>query len=205
MKILALILHTHLQKERYDTIVSTWGQNIDYLFYSDKEDLNTIKVTDRSDYRSAEIKQVNIINNLPDHFMEYDWYLFCDNDTFVNTKLLFEKIETFDPDIIYGEVIQSWPNDFSLKYLSGGAGFLMSYKILSKIKGKLIPYNSGFSDVTLGLYFRDNELQIENSDYFVSQLPEFFNITKIENHITFHYVTSFFRMNEFYQRCKTND
>lgn len=202
MRILTLILHTHLQKERYDTIVSTWGQNIDYLFYSDKEDLNTIKVTDRSDYRSAEIKQVNIINNLPEHFMEYDWYLFCDNDTFVNTKLLFEKIETFDVNKVHGEVIQSWPSDFSLSYLSGGAGFLMSKKILEKIKGDITIYNSGFSDVTIGLYFRDKGIEIENNTLFRSQLPEFFGITEVEKHVTFHYVTSFFRMNELFQRCK---
>ena len=200
-KIVALILHTHRQPERYNNIIHTWGSKIDYLFYSDGENLNTLKVTDRDDYLSAEVKQVNVINNLPDHFMEYDWFLFCDNDTFVNTDLLFKQIKNFDENKVYGEVIQSWPKDTSLKYLSGGAGYLMSSKILKQIKGNLKVQGSGFSDVTMGLYYRENKIAIENSKFFRSQKPEFFGIKDVTKHITFHYITTYSDMLELFNKC----
>jgi len=204
MNILALILHSQKSSQRFENISKTWGQDIDFLFYSDHSSLNTIKVTDRNDYASAEIKQINIINDLPKEYLNYDWYLFCDDDTFINTSLLLSKINTFDTEEVIGQVIQCWQPDTTLSYLSGGAGFLMSNKILKSIKGRIPNYNSGYSDVTMGLFYRENNIKIKHSELFMSQNPGFYNVddNNISKFISFHYIKDYETMRKMHEICK---
>lgn len=204
MKILALILHGQKSSQRFENISKTWGQEIDFLFYSDHNSFKTIKVTDRNDYASAEIKQINIINDLPKEHLDYDWYLFCDDDTFINTKLLLSTIDSFSPEEITGQLIQCWQPDPTLCYLSGGAGFLMSNKILKSIKGRIPNYNSGYSDVTMGLFYRENNIKIKHSELFMSQNPEFYNVSdnNISKFISFHYIKDYETMRKMHEICK---
>lgn len=204
MKILALILHGQKSSQRFENISKTWGQEIDFLFYSDHNSFKTIKVTDRNDYASAELKQINIINDLPKEHLDYDWYLFCDDDTFINAKLLLSKIDSFDPEEITGQLIQCWQPDPTLCYLSGGAGFLMSNKILKSIKGRIPNYNSGYSDVTMGLFYRENNIKIKHSELFMSQNPEFYNVSdnNISKFISFHYIKDYETMRKMHEICK---
>ena len=109
----------------------TWGKDVssDLLFYSDHENHQeqTIKVSNRSDYASGEEKQINVINILANNAMynHYDWYFFCDNDTFVNTKNLSQLSKICATDTVHGLVATSWPQDPSLQYCGGGAGILV--------------------------------------------------------------------------------
>lgn len=204
MKILALILHGQKSSQRFENISKTWGQEIDFLFYSDHNSFKTIKVTDRNDYASAELKQINIINDLPKEYLDYDWYLFCDDDTFINTKLLLFTIDSFNPEEVTGQLIQCWQPDQTLCYLSGGAGFLMSNKILKSIKGRIPNYNSGYSDVTMGLFYRENNIKIKHSELFMSQNPEFYNVSdnNISKFISFHYIKDYETMRKMHEICK---
>ena len=62
-KILYVILHGSINKERFYNIKETWGSNVDTLFYSDYEELdkNIIKVSNRNDYHSNEEKHINVL------------------------------------------------------------------------------------------------------------------------------------------------
>jgi hypothetical protein len=201
MKILYLVIHTEKQKERHYNIMQTWGKDVDVIFYSDFEsESNVIKVTDKNDYNSGEDKQINIINEFPSDKLNYDWYFFVDNDSFVNTNKLFDFIHHANENKVYGEVMNTWAVDLSLYYCLGGAGILMSRKILLELIGKLKYNNVGWGDVSLGINLRKLSISVENSNLFHSQLPEFYKIDEkeIKNFITFHYVKTFDHMNRLY-------
>lgn len=203
MKILYLILHTKKYETNYYNVINTWAKDVDFLFYSDHEDKekNIIKVSSRDDYHSNEEKFVNVIKQLPIEYLKYDWFFFCDNDTYVNTKLLNNSVVNFNIDFIYGQEIHTWTPDLSLGYFSGGAGYLVSNKILRHMIDNLKNYNTGFSDVTFGLYIREHNIQKLPSDLFKSQPPEYYyiNLEDTKNYISFHYIKTFEMMNKLYQ------
>ena len=93
-KILYVILHTCTRPERYEAVVNTWGKDVDFIFYADcdDEEKKIIKVSDDTSYSSNEAKHVNVIKYLFDNDYQYEWFFFCDDDTFVNTKKLEENL-----------------------------------------------------------------------------------------------------------------
>lgn len=194
-KILFVILHGEVYKDRYHSIKNTWGKHVDTLFYSDYENLeqNIVKVSDNKTYSSNEEKHINVIKNL-ENFVnnDYEWFFFCDDDTFVNVSMLEKKLNDFDPNYVHGSVINCWPSDRLLSYCSGGAGYLIHNTLLSKIKLNLKNYNTGYSDVSLGLSLRENGVKVLNHELFNSQAPSFygFGVDSIKKLITFHYIKS---------------
>lgn len=206
-KILYLLLHTQKHEDRYKNCVNTWLQGQDYLFYSDHEDLekNIIKVSGRNDYGSNEEKFINVVKTLPEKYLNYEWYYFVDNDTFVNTKKLESILETLDKNKFHGQKIDSWSKDKNLSYLSGGAGKLVSHKNYIDMRAKIEIKNTGFADVCMGLYMRENNKEIENSELFKSQHPNFYNLdfSEIKNYISFHYIKSSEDMIKLYRLCNT--
>lgn len=221
--ILVCILHTHKNSSRYDNIVNTWGKNIDYLFYSDEEDLtkNIYKVSNRSDYSSAQEKQVNIINQMPEQYLKYDWYFFCDDDTFLNVNKLRNILSKLDTNIVYGEIRNSWASDRTLYYPMGGAGFLISKNIMFKIHGNFIDnskYGIYHSDVTLGMNLRrlgvemspiressidTKPNQLDGCPLLNSQNPSFYGIqdSDVYNYISFHYIKEYNEMKKLNDIC----
>lgn len=191
-KILFCILHGKINYERYYNISETWAKDCDYIFYSDYEDLNKniYKVSNKTHYNSNEEKHVNIIKKLKSEYENYEWYFFCDDDTFVNVDNLNKILDGLDTNLVYGSVLNHYPQDSSLYYLSGGAGYLISKQILSILSPKIQLENTGYSDVTLGIWLRKLNIPIKNIDYFRSQPPKFYDINcnDLKNFITFHYI-----------------
>lgn len=191
MNILYVILHGINSKHRYENLVETWGKNKNIIFYSDYEDINKkiYKVSNRTDYASNEEKHLNAFSLVNELYTQYDWFFFCDDDTFVNTEHL--ENANFDENFIHGSIITGcWQNDKSLEYCSGGAGYLISKNILIKICKNLYNSNTGFADVSLGYVAKKCKIPFLNDDRFRSQNPSFFNIkdSKIKNFFTFHYI-----------------
>jgi len=201
-KILAVIGTGFCMHERRNTIEQTWGKDIDHIYFSDHEANNIIKVTSETEYRFGELKQVNIINMFPSDLLEkYEWVIFVDDDTFVNAKLLKENLQFFDANSVHGRLINCWHPDLSLYYPSGGAGFVMSTKLIKDIKGQLQYLKTGFGDVTLGIFFREKKINLIQNDLFKSHTPNDENISDVENYFTFHYIKTFDEMNELYLKC----
>jgi len=209
MKTLFCIIHTQHQPDRYFNIVNSWGNEVDYIFYSDHDDIshNIYKVSERSDYYSGQEKQIKIFELLSQNFNNYDWYVFCDNDTFINSSLLNKHIQEnlFENDKVHGSIINYWPHDTSLYYPSGGAGFVVSKYIANKLfDSDLIIYNDlQFGDVSFGLNCRELNIQFQNNNLFKSQSPEFYSIwdKDISQYISFHYITQASRMAELHKLC----
>ena len=207
MKILVSILHGSMNPDRYDNVIKTWGKDIDHIFYSDHEDLekNIIVVSDKTHYFSNEEKHINALKYVNDNKPDYDWFFFCDDDTFVNVNNLIEYTKTANDAMVHGSVLKkTWPSDPHLVYCSGGAGYLISKKILSEVCKTIEVTNTGYSDVTLGYKLRDLNILSSDDFRFKSQTPSFFNLEINEccKYITFHYIKHFDEMDKLYNSCK---
>lgn len=208
MKLLYCVVHTELHKDREKNILSTWGKDKDVIFYGDYELSNNpmlLKVSSRSDYASGEEKQINVISKLAKTHNDYDWYYFCDNDTFVNTKLLEQFYLNCNENKVYGELANTWPEDESLFYFMGGAGFLMSKKILTFLSDKIFHNPVPWGDVSIGINFRHFEIErSDEKELFHSQPPEFYSIPyqEVKNHISFHYIKTFEDMQTLWNYCQ---
>jgi hypothetical protein len=207
MKILVSILHGSMFPSRYDNVIKTWGKDIDHIFYSDHEDLekNIIRVSEKTHYHSNEEKHINALKYVNDNKPDYDWFFFCDDDTFVNVNNLIEYTKTANDAMVHGSVLKkTWPSDLNLVYCSGGAGYLISKKILSEVCKKIDVTNIGYSDVTLGYKLRDLGILSVDDFRFKSQNPSFYNLKINEccDYITFHYIKHFDEMDKLYNSCK---
>lgn len=198
MKYSIHILTTHKNKNRQKTILDTWlKEKNNYIFYTDK----TTGVGNQAEVDPDDTYYSNGKKNLAEllrvyrteHYKNVDWMLFCDDDTCVNLSNLEELLPTLDPLKMYGSLLSgTWPGDTGLKYLSGGAGYLIPSKLIEK---KAVPdlgylLKSYYSDVCVGLWARDNDIEMVDVKGFYSQDPSFYNLTDedIKQSYTFHYI-----------------
>lgn len=211
LKILINILTTNSLKDRQKSILDTWLHGYsDYVFYTDQvnNNGNQISVTDKSSYEYCGLKQINRFKQILSNkeYLNYDFFLFCDDDTVVNIKNILKLIQTLDVNFIHGHVLNgSWDYDKNLKYCSGGAGFIVPSNLLKLVKKQpiLYPYDDGifhpmfgWSDVQSGLFFRDNNFICKNLPKFYYDQPQKFNLNEndpnnheeIKQSYTFHYI-----------------
>ncbi len=167
-------------------------QGRDYVFYSDHQDdkKNIIKVSSDNTYHSNEPKFVNVITLLPETYMDYEWYFFGDNDTWVNTEKLESELDGFDTNVLHGSKIYCWPHDKTLGYLSGGAGILIHNSKFKHLRDNFKNYKTGYSDVSLGYYMKEYNVECIDNELFKSQAPSHYEILEenIPNYISFHYI-----------------
>lgn len=201
MKITAFIITSEKYEDRRNRIRNTWGKKIDYLFVSDHEDHDTIKITEENNYQSAEIKSIKIKNEMPDRYLDNDYFFFCDDDTFLNADLLKAELSSFKKNCIYGHIMNCWPPDTSLNFLSGGSGYLISKEVLIPIMGEIPILNSGANDVTLGFFFREKKIKIAHDDRFNPFTPESMKKNEVKKNFTFHYIQNDELMNELFIKC----
>jgi|694.fasta_scaffold06402_21 hypothetical protein len=203
-KILFCVLHGSCYRQRAQNILNTWGKSIDIIFYADYEDEKNkvIKVSERTDYFSNEEKHVNVFKFLVNNNYNFEWYFFCDDDTFVNVKNLYKFLENCDQNSLHGEILMgTYPIDKTLNYCSGGAGYLIHKNIFTPIAENIHKHRShSHSDVTLGLVCRElNIAAQDSSNLFHSQTPEHYQLddSAIVDSITFHYVRSIEKIKRF--------
>ena len=212
-----LVITSHKYRDRQNNISLTWGADADLVFYSDetRDEPKTIKTTDDDTYAGAEHKHVNMVRLLEKEFLDSEWFFFCDDDTFVNTKLLEDFVKGCDPDTIYGNIISCWPNvcdsvvvgyfsqnENPLHYPSGGAGLLMSRKVLNILSTTISHRGSGYGDVALGLAIRDSQIKMQHDDRFHGQPPASCHILDTKQHFTFHYIKDLDMMLKLYNQCQ---
>lgn len=210
-KILYIISHSELHEDRYWNLIKTWAKDVDHVFYSDHEDKtkHIIKTSNNKSYGSGEEKLTTMMNILPEQYLDYDWYMHCDNDTFVNTKKIFELAQSADPKKIHGLIARiEFPQGVPLNYCGGGAGYLMSNEIYHNFyRGKSKTYNSNYGDVAIGVIARENNIQFQHHEGFNSFPPSHYGMTdssKIANQYTFHYIHNFDLMKHLYENSKNN-
>lgn len=197
MKYSIHVMSTHKNRDRQDCIANSWLSGQNYVFYTDKSTGvgNQVEVDPDDTYYSNGRKNLSELLRVyqTESYKSVDWLLFCDDDTCVNIRKLEELLPTLDPSKMYGSLLNgTWPGDTSLKYLSGGAGYLISSKLLEEKGVPKLDYalKTHYADVCVGLWARDNDIEVVNVDGFYSQDPQFYNVVDedIKQSYTFHYI-----------------
>jgi hypothetical protein len=186
-------------KARQEALKETWLKNQKYIFLSDEEKEDSLNITEIQGHASGEIKQLDSFKHIKNKKLDYNWYFFCDDDTFVNVKNLRELIFKLSPFLSYGNIL-SFERDplnpcwnkygTNLRYLSGGSGFFISNSTLNILANKDMSPQSGYGDLTLGLYMKKFMLDINHIDGLYKDKPEAFNhsLEQIKNAYTYHYI-----------------
>lgn len=198
MKILISIISSSKHVDsRLKFIRDSWINDVeDYVILSDHSDEsnNTYQITYNSSYESNVEKNFKSFKFFYEKYPDFDWYMNLDDDTFLNYNNLKEYVKTLSNDGIFmtGYInLGSLPSDKSLSYCSGGAGYVFNKKTLEILKNIDVNYNRTiFADANIGMFCRDNNIKLINSDLFHPREPEFHGcddeLTK--KSISFHYI-----------------
>jgi hypothetical protein len=156
------------------------------------------------DYRSCPDKYIAFFKNLN---IDYDWYVFIDDDTFVFPNRIYKLLSSFNEKqyIYIGNILTHLRE---MRYMSGGAGFIISKptyllmkdfinnSCISYIQKKY--YEQLYGDVSFGIWVKlVNErlltekkelVQLCNSNYLHPTTHN--NANQLQTSASFHYVTT---------------
>lgn len=202
-KILYLIMSCQKNEHRQRGILDSWGNGQDIFFYSehDNHSLNVVKVCEEN---NVVRKQVSVFNKIKQDFHnKYDWFFFGDDDTFVNTKIMNDKLDEFNKDYLHG--VSMCGNWGDLSYPSGGAGFLINNQIIHKFFDQEFP-DVPHGDVAVGFLMRNSGVELMPTKGFCYNTPEHHKIQMENTHnfVTFHYIREPQGMMELYNICQKN-
>jgi hypothetical protein len=181
-----------------------------YFLSCESEGRNIYGWNTADDYASCIDKYIQFFQNMD---LDYDWYMFIDDDTFVFPKRIEQYLPTLDKSepIYFGF---RWSHIEGLRYMSGGAGFFLTkqtYTMLREflkikehtlLRSKQQPING---DVTVGVWIRE----INRSNNYKIKLFADSNYLRINHHenntdifkcLTFHYVnemSTFMKYNKY--------
>jgi hypothetical protein len=177
-------------------VKDTWLKHVEsYMFSSDADNDDNVKLSNRNDYSSNEEKQINSLYYVYEKKPAYDWYFFCDDDSFVNVNNLDSFISDNNTLGSFGQILKgdlTWMNhpEDKFNYYSGGAGFCISRYTLEKIINYKIPYTTTYCDLSTGFLFKYADHELNDSGLSFSQKPSFYNhdLEQIQKAISYHYV-----------------
>ena len=146
------------------------------------------------DEKNITWKYIHFFYNMS-NILEYDWYIFVDDDTFIFIDRLKSLLTNYNKDDFYyiGNELDHIKKDFCL-YMSGGAGYAISnglYKILYnyvKENGINNSYKHWCDDLCIGLWINElknkyNIIQIDNKNFLIDPHK---NEHELNNAITIH-------------------
>jgi len=146
------------------------------------------------DEKNITWKYIHFFYNMS-NILEYDWYIFVDDDTFIFIDRLKTLLTNYNKDDFYyiGNELEHIKKDFCL-YMSGGAGYAISnglYKILYnyvKENGINNSYKHWCDDLCIGLWINElknkyNIIQIDNKNFLIEPHK---NEHELNNAITIH-------------------
>lgn len=192
MRTLFCILSTAAYKNtRQKSLRETWLRGQEFFFASDEDGDSSVRLSFRSDYRSAEDKQINALKYISENRRGYDRVFFCDDDTFINVRNIGDRVncgsvlsKESDP---MNPLFKRMP-DFS--YYSGGAGFILDMETVVRLSRLVPDFKSGYGDVTVGILMRHLGIKANNDPLFFKDSPEKFGHgdDMIRRAISYHYI-----------------
>lgn len=233
MKVIVLTCEKY-HNTRVLRIDETWGTETDVIYLSDINDGRKF-----FGYPELESGYSNIWRKYVKFLTEYefleDYYLFCDDDTFVNVdniKKIIDNDNSNEP-ICIGIIgtlnkdatdkdgnytgfplntIIGKDTELPIYYPSGGAGFILNKFALDNIKKYLSNINEGEiprshnGDVTFGFWLRNSEVKLVNQEGFWWTNP--YELNHDNNNMYKSYTYHYVDENmmvELYKKIKSNN
>ena len=181
--------------------------NQDIYFLSCKKSGTNIYGWDTEDnYESCPNKYIAFFKNMT---INYDFFCFIDDDTFINTNNLNEYLKIFDCNrsLYIGKLCKNYSPPF---YMSGGAGFILSKKIYVDLLHYVRNTNDNelfksiYGDLSIGLWLKN----IKDIEYIDNDNDNRFNSTThnessdLNKFISFHYLKTFEEFEFYYNLIK---
>jgi hypothetical protein len=199
--------------KRMRCINKTWGKNLDNLYFFTDTDVykdNVIKCTDDDTYDSNVEKNLCAIKYAQEN--DFDWAFFVGDDVYVFVDNFMRYIETKNSGVksVYGEIIHgTWPKDRTLSYLCGGGGILFPKSSLNEIVNVMEEPESyrdfKYADVVIGLLMKKSGLNMVDVELLIKgNPPEYYNITKPERYIAFHFINTEEQFDMLWSRDEAN-
>jgi|688.fasta_scaffold35107_6 hypothetical protein len=168
--------------------------DIYFLSCKNHENKNIYGWNTADNYESCPTKYVQFLKNMT---LQYDWYCFIDDDTFININNLHNLLESYDCNekLYIGRLCMNYSPPF---YMSGGAGFILSkslyFSLITYIRDRDTNDNdllqSIYGDLSVGLWIKniDNVVMIDNTKLHSSLHKEEDNLQEF---ISFHFLKCF--------------
>lgn len=172
----------------------------DYYYLSCSPDKDSIYGWGTSDdYYSCPLKYIAFFQNMN---LNYDWYVFIDDDAFVFPDRMYKTLEKFDKlrSLYIGIQMSHLKN---LTFMSGGAGFVLSHSAYNMVKtyvrnSDMVVVQQqrqemGQGDVSIGQWISNintaspNSITLSSTGIFFSYLPHQ-NDIDLHRCETFHYL-----------------
>lgn len=167
--VLVLVMTTKEYTERQQAVRETWAKDLNYLFYSEENSEDTIKVCEIEDKKEVVLKTKNLIHMIQSRSFKYkgrpidsfDWIFFVDDDTYVNKNLL-------DLWLIFlsKRVVHSFLHGNDAKSLHGGAGMLVSLDLIDKVSITDLPSYVRHGDIAMSHYMKNSNIDVSSSPLF---------------------------------------
>ncbi len=172
----------------YENSLFTVDQNDIYFLSYESKPPNIYGWKTNDNYEGCPLKYISFFKNMT---IEYDWYFFIDDDTFVYTDRLYKFLENYDKN----ESLYIGLKCGNLCHMSGGAGFLITNSLYKQLIEYIrnTPENelkiTKYGDESLGIWLINLDKKMINT-----RVPTIFNTEKHRNNeelekcITFHYL-----------------
>ncbi len=177
-------------------------QNDTFLKSVDKADVYFISCKNKEpniygwntpdNYEACPIKYIKFFKNM---LIDYDWYCFIDDDTFLNIKNLHNLLQKYNSEesLYIGSSCRGYNPPF---YMSGGAGFVLSKSLYLKLLNFIrntednILLQSIYGDLSVGLWIKniENVIFCNNNNFHPVKHS---NENELQDFISFHYLKSF--------------
>ena len=142
------------------------------------------------DDKNISWKYIHFIFNMNGDFLDYDWYILIDDDTFVFHERLCKYLSTFNCNKCYYIGYETDHVEKEIcKYMSGGAGYAISNALYKHIYNyvKLNGINDSYShwcdDLCIGIWVKEISNNIHNTNFNIKMLKDTDNL---KNALTFH-------------------
>jgi hypothetical protein len=145
------------------------------------------------DYNSLPYKFIDFFKNI---YIEYDWYILIDDDTYVYHDKLHKMLEQYSKNnnICIGRLLRHIEYTVWGSYFSGGAGTVLSHGLYNAVRTyvRVNPIQNlalhWCADICLGLWIKqfDSILYIDNHNFHTAPYNTLHD--DAENAITFHHL-----------------
>jgi hypothetical protein len=165
------------------------------------------------DEKNITWKYIHFIYNMTD-ILNYDWYIFIDDDTFVFKNRLENYLKSFNKNDMYYIGYQCQHENWQLPhYLSGGAGYAISSKLYNEIFNYIRSngINNSFKhwcdDLCIGMWIDELSKKykinrIHNSKFLVSH---FKHVKELDDALTAHQISTIEENNLCYALSKRDE
>jgi len=187
-------LPTRAKWQRDSCFFNTDPKNVYYLSGKGSEGVYGWNTAD--DYTSCPTKYIEFFKNMD---LDYDWYVFIDDDAFVFPKRMEKTLSKFDDGSYYIGLLMGHLDN--LQFMSGGGGFVLSRKAYNLVKEYIRAADMAavqqqrpqmiHGDVSMGQWIHninqiENRIKLRNDHISFSYNPhEDWNLHICE---TFHYL-----------------